>query len=162
EQARGDVTLMGPASDIYSLGVILYEMLAGRVPFEGDAMAILSQGLVDEPTPPSRYRAESGAKLQAICLKASAKKPDARGSTMADFAAALTEYLKAANPSALAGPGPTQAAGTPFADEIGKTEVRAQSAAASGAEGPKSAPWGVIGAVGAILVALGGGIYYMV
>ncbi len=94
EQVSGDPDAMGPACDIYSLGVILYELLSGRPPFEGDAMAVLSQVLLDEPLPPSRLRPDIDAELEAICRKAMAKRIEDRYTSMADFAGALSEYLR--------------------------------------------------------------------
>ncbi len=94
EQVSGDPDQMGPASDVYSLGVILYELLAGRLPFEGDALLMISRVLLEEPPPPSKFRPGLDPQLEAICLKAMAKRPEQRHASMAAFAAALQDHLR--------------------------------------------------------------------
>ncbi len=94
EQISGDVESMGPATDIYSLGVILYELLAGRLPFTGDIMAMLAHVLMDEPAPPSEFRSDLDPEMEEICLKAMAKKVPERHASMAELAAELADYLR--------------------------------------------------------------------
>src|SRR5947208_983223 len=85
---------MGPATDVYALGLILYELLAGRRPFTGTTATVLAATLVKPPPRPSESRPDVPPKLEEICLKALNKKPADRYPTMALFATALTEFLR--------------------------------------------------------------------
>ena len=88
EQAQGhEVT---QRSDVYSIGVMLYELLTGRLPFDGDsAVAIALQHMSDPPPPMSRDGLRIEPNLEAVVLGALAKEPAARWQSAEDFAAAL-------------------------------------------------------------------------
>lgn len=109
EQVTGDSNAVGPCSDIYSLGVILYQMLTGRVPYEGSVAAIVGRILFENPQPPSALRPGLEPQLEAACLKAMARKPQDRFATMMDFAAALEGYLRHMSPPQAAPCLPSQA-----------------------------------------------------
>jgi serine/threonine protein kinase len=90
EQAWGKVHLMGPATDIYALGGILYFLLTGRPPFDGEStMEVLTQVTNRMPTAPRQFVPRVASDLEAICMKCLEKEPANRYSSAEDMAAAL-------------------------------------------------------------------------
>ena len=96
EQARGEK--VGPRSDVYSLAVVLYEMMTGSPPFTGESPAEIARMHVEQAPPKPRDEGHDVAEsLQAITLKAMAKDPAKRYPTVRDFAADLKRYLGGAH-----------------------------------------------------------------
>jgi tetratricopeptide (TPR) repeat protein len=139
EQASGKNQGVGPAADVYALGVILYELLVGRPPFVGETdLDTLEQVRSQEPVPPRRLRPRLPRDLETICLKCLQKEPARRYGT----ARALAEDL-----------GRFQAGAAIRARPVGRLErllkwVRRKPTAA--------ALWGL--SLAAVLVGAGGGL----
>jgi serine/threonine protein kinase len=101
EQVKGEVDAVGPASDQYSLAVMLYELLTGQVPFRGRLAQILLDILTKEPRPPSALRHDLHPRLEKICLKAMSKEVRDRYRSMGEFAGELALCLSAGAPPAI-------------------------------------------------------------
>lgn len=94
EQAAGRTSDIGPATDIYALGVILYELLTGRPPFKGSSLLeTIEQVRENDPVPPRFLQPKTPRDLETICLKCLEKSPRRRYESAADLGADLRAYL---------------------------------------------------------------------
>ena len=93
EQFSGKANAVGPATDIFALGAILFEMLVGRPPFVGRSFSEAERRLLkDDPVPPSRLNAKVPRDLETICLKCLEKNPTQRYATAAELADDLDRF----------------------------------------------------------------------
>lgn len=101
EQLDSAPVVPGPQIDIYALGVILYELLTGKLPFDGSLPAFVSQVLNKEAIPPSDINPTISSPINCVCMKMLEKKPSRRFRSMQDVTKALhtTEKMEVGNAS---------------------------------------------------------------
>jgi|GEM_PF-1491785 len=92
EQISGKPANMGPACDIYSLGVILYELLCGKRPFEGELISLVTQIAMERPPSLHTLNQQIEPELERLVLKALEKHPADRYANMRTFAEAIDQY----------------------------------------------------------------------
>jgi beta-lactam-binding protein with PASTA domain/tRNA A-37 threonylcarbamoyl transferase component Bud32 len=103
EQAQG--VTVSAASDLYSIGIVLYELLTARVPFEGESAVTIALKQVNErPTPPSVYNSAVTPELEAIVMRALEKEPARRFQDADEFISALQAARKGIATPAMVGP----------------------------------------------------------
>ena len=151
EQAQGHA--VSAQSDLYAIGIVLYEMLTGTVPFEGDSAVTIALKQVSEPPlPPSRLNPAVPLDLEAVVLRALAKEPHQRFADADEFIAALE-----AARSGLDQPGgAATTAFMPVAGAVVEEEV-AYAAPLEEDRGPRWWLWGLVAVLlvaGAIVAAL--------
>ena len=166
EQAQGEDTTA--ASDTYAVGIVLYEMLTGRVPFDGDRPVTVAMKQINEPPiPPRVFESGIPQELDAVVMKALSKRPEDRFETAEDFTAALLDVragMSGGHQSTLILTAPTAVAGAAAAAATGETQAMAASGGGARGGGNRRPPkksnnrpavWGLVAVlIAALAVAL--------
>jgi serine/threonine-protein kinase len=156
EQALGKAT--DGRTDIYALGVMLYEMACGRVPFQGEnALAVLAMHSNETPEPLSSRKPDVSAELEAIVHKCLQKDPDARYATMAELAADLARLASGMPVRAEALPSVALPPAAAAEDVVTLPEIAPIPLSSPTPAGGGGVPWPL---VLFLLVAVAGGAYY--
>jgi beta-lactam-binding protein with PASTA domain/tRNA A-37 threonylcarbamoyl transferase component Bud32 len=167
EQARGEEVTT--ASDCYAVGIVLYEMLTGQVPFDGDrAVSVAMKQINDRPVRPRALNPEIPASLDAVVMRALEKRPAERYRTAQEFGRALLDVRKE-----LAGAEPTEVIGAATAQLTQPTQVmgaasapptRIQRRPPAPPDPPRRRRRGplIAGAIVAALLAAGAAAYFLV
>ncbi|WP_207622085.1 protein kinase domain-containing protein [Alienimonas californiensis] len=133
EQILGDPAQVGPRADVYALGVMLYELLTGRLPYEGTVTAVLGKALTEDPPPPRALRDEVDPHLEAIWKRMTARPLSERYGSMREVREALAGYLKDGPQSILAdriaGRPPAAAPTLPLSPQCDRQPDRKRTAA---------------------------------
>ena len=116
EQAAGRPDRHGPASDVYSLGAILYELITGRAPFEGSSAEAMELAQVGDFPTPRQVRDDIDPILEAACLKAMALDPEDRHPRALDLGDEVVRWMEEDSGS---GPCPDPAVDEPGAVHLG-------------------------------------------
>lgn len=122
EQVSGDPNAVGPSSDIYSLGVIAYELLTGRLPYQGNVIAVIGQIQTTDPPPIHDLQPTVNPALEAIVARMMARSLDQRYDSMQKVGNDLARWLRGSQTSAAPESAPSiQVSGPP--GQLGRRAV---------------------------------------
>jgi hypothetical protein len=102
EQIAGNPDQVSKSTDIYALGVVLFELLTDRLPFQGSVPEVIAGALKSEPPKPSSLRADVDPILESLCLQMLQKKPELRPTSMQDIRERLQKWLDQTIPESAA------------------------------------------------------------